>query len=119
MICKNIFILGTIINSKCFKNCNQVRDQQQIRQLRTELVHHAQPIKKFAPIKIEFANRKVTKPISPLIGEKRRQKLQALKESNVRNVMSENVPTAKIVPQSKNNDRKLPKSVAKENDSKC
>ncbi|RIA94467.1 hypothetical protein C1645_817957 [Glomus cerebriforme] len=93
----------------------EVRNQQQIRRLRTELVHHAQPIKRFAPIKIEYTNRKVTKPVSPLIGEKRRQKLQALKETNIRNVMAENVSTAKIVPQSKNNNRKLPKRVGKEN----
>ena len=95
------------------KNCNQIRNQQQIRRLRTELVLHAQPIKKFAPIKIEFTNRKVTKPISPLIGEKRRQKLQALKESNIRNVISENISTTRIVPQFKNNN--VRKRVAKEN----
>jgi hypothetical protein len=75
--------------------------------LRTELVHHAQQAKRYAPVKIEFANRKVTKPVSPLIGEKRRKKLQALNESNIRNAMSENASTAKIVPQSKNNNRKL------------
>lgn len=83
--------------------------------MRTELVHHAQPVKKFAPIKMEFANRKVTKPVSPLIGEKRRKKLQALNESNIRNAMSENVSTAKIVPQSKNNNKKLLEKNAKEN----
>ncbi|PKK75922.1 hypothetical protein RhiirC2_845604 [Rhizophagus irregularis] len=90
------------------------RNKQQIRQLRTELVHHAQPIKRYAPVKIEFANRKITKPVSPLIGEKRRKKLQALNESNIRNAISENVSTAKIVPQSKNNKKLLEKN-AKEN----
>ncbi|GBC02225.1 hypothetical protein RclHR1_04500013 [Rhizophagus clarus] len=91
------------------------RNQQQIRRLRTELVHHAQPIKKFAPIKIDFANRKATKPVSPLIGEKRRKKFQALNESNIRNAVSENVSTAKIVPQSGNDNRKLLEKNEKEN----
>ncbi|RGB39370.1 hypothetical protein C1646_740126 [Rhizophagus diaphanus] len=86
------------------------REIREIRQLRAELVHRAQPIKRYAPVKIEF-NRKVTKPVSPLIGEKRRIKLQALNEPNT---MSENVSTAKIVPQSKNNNRKLKKK-GKEN----
>ncbi|EXX79511.1 uncharacterized protein OCT59_015460 [Rhizophagus irregularis] len=89
------------------KQIEEERNKQQIRQLRTELIHHAQPAKRYAPVKIEFANRKVTKPVSPLIGEKRRKKLQALNESNIRNAMSENASTAKIVPQSKNNNRKL------------
>ncbi|CAB4444341.1 unnamed protein product [Rhizophagus irregularis] len=87
------------------------REIREIRQLRAELVHRAQPIKRYAPVKIEF-NRKVTKPVSPLIGEKRRIKLQALNEPNT---MSENVSTAKIVPQSKNNNRKLLKKNGKEN----
>ena len=57
---------------------NKARQAEEIRRLRTELVHHAQPIRLYSPIVIQPSNKKPTRPISPMIGEKRRKYMQVL-----------------------------------------
>ncbi|PKB97110.1 hypothetical protein RhiirA5_469055 [Rhizophagus irregularis] len=51
----------------------QIRNAEEIRRLRANLVHHAQPIRYYTPINIKPSNKKPTRPISPMIGEKRRK----------------------------------------------
>lgn len=50
-----------------------MREAEEIRRLRAELVHRAQPIRHFAPINIHPSNKRPTRAVSPLIGEKRRK----------------------------------------------
>ncbi|RGB28851.1 hypothetical protein C1646_715132 [Rhizophagus diaphanus] len=51
----------------------EIRNAEEIRRLRANLVHHAQPIRYYTPINIQPSNKKPTRPISPMIGEKRRK----------------------------------------------
>ncbi|POG65643.1 hypothetical protein GLOIN_2v1664071 [Rhizophagus irregularis DAOM 181602=DAOM 197198] len=51
----------------------EIRNAEEIRRLRANLVHHAQPIRYYTPINIKPSNKKPTRPISPMIGEKRRK----------------------------------------------
>jgi hypothetical protein len=56
----------------------KARSAEEIRRLRVDLVHHAQPIRYYQPIIIKPSNKKPTRPISPMIGEKRRKYMQML-----------------------------------------
>ncbi|CAG8472947.1 8306_t:CDS:2 [Funneliformis caledonium] len=49
----------------------EARQAEEIRRLRVELVHHAQPIRYYSPIIIQPSNKKPTRPVSPMIGDKR------------------------------------------------
>ncbi|CAG8489221.1 6499_t:CDS:2 [Acaulospora colombiana] len=57
----------------------EARNAEEIRRLRAELVHRAQPIRRFAPINIRPSNKRPTKAISPMIGEKRRKIMEEQK----------------------------------------
>jgi hypothetical protein len=46
-----------------------------IRKLRKESVHHAQPIRNFAPVVVHPSAKPLTVPESPAIGKKRSKKL--------------------------------------------
>ncbi|KAJ3042781.1 Protein tpx2 [Rhizophlyctis rosea] len=48
------------------------REKQEIKKFRQQAVHHAQPIKHYAPVVVKPSGRKLTEPESPFIGEKRR-----------------------------------------------
>ncbi|RGB39635.1 hypothetical protein C1646_689328 [Rhizophagus diaphanus] len=56
----------------------EVRSAEEIHRLRADLVHHAQPIRYYTPINIQPSDKKPTRPISPMIGEKRRKYMQML-----------------------------------------
>ncbi|GBB83635.1 hypothetical protein RclHR1_10330005 [Rhizophagus clarus] len=56
----------------------ETRNAEEIRRLRADLVHHAQPIRHYPPIIIQPSNKKPTRPVSPMIGEKRRKYMQML-----------------------------------------
>ncbi|PKY36444.1 hypothetical protein RhiirB3_459050, partial [Rhizophagus irregularis] len=56
----------------------EVRSAEEIHRLRADLVHHAQPIRYYTPINIQPSDKKSTRPISPMIGEKRRKYMQML-----------------------------------------
>jgi len=56
----------------------EARQTEEIRRLRVELIHHAQPIRHYSPIVIQPSNKRPTRPVSPMIGEKRRKYIQIL-----------------------------------------
>ncbi|KAG9287544.1 hypothetical protein G9A89_019605 [Geosiphon pyriformis] len=62
------------------------RTQNEIRQIRSELIHHAKPIKYFAPLVVQPSNKSLTKPISPMLGDKRKHRPKALQNSNIQNI---------------------------------
>ncbi|CAG8465700.1 12006_t:CDS:2 [Ambispora gerdemannii] len=62
----------------------EVRRGAEIRKLRSELVHHPEPIRRYTPLKIEPSKKRLTKATSPLIGEKRRRYLE--ESSNLSNL---------------------------------
>ncbi|RUS21449.1 hypothetical protein BC937DRAFT_92666 [Endogone sp. FLAS-F59071] len=47
------------------------REKEEIRQIRQKLVHHPQPIKRYAPVHVQPSEKELTAPVSPFIGEKR------------------------------------------------
>eukprot|EP00842_Homolaphlyctis_polyrhiza_P003859 jgi/Hompol1/4474/HPOL_001733-RA len=48
--------------------------EAQLRQLRKELIHQAQPVRRFVPVHIRPSDKKLTDPHSPAIGPKRKLK---------------------------------------------
>ncbi|KAJ3278773.1 Protein tpx2 [Borealophlyctis nickersoniae] len=59
------------------KREQEEREKEEIRRLRQQQVHHAQPIKQYAPVMVAPSNRKLTEPESPMIGEKRKKAMMA------------------------------------------
>ncbi|KAJ3041533.1 Protein tpx2 [Rhizophlyctis rosea] len=59
------------------KREQEEREREEVRRLRQQQVHHAQPVKHYAPVAVKPSNRKLTEPESPMIGEKRRRAMEA------------------------------------------
>ncbi|CAG8705535.1 5179_t:CDS:2, partial [Ambispora leptoticha] len=64
----------------------EARKEAEIRKIRSELVHHPEPIRRYTPLKIEPSKKRLTRATSPLIGEKRRRYLE--ESSNLSNFSS-------------------------------
>ncbi|KAG9287546.1 hypothetical protein G9A89_019607 [Geosiphon pyriformis] len=60
----------------------ETRKEAEIRHLRSELVHHPEPIKHYTPVRIEPSRKRPTKAKSPLLGAKRRRYLETIEEIN-------------------------------------
>lgn len=62
---------------------NQLRDQQEIMELRKHLIPHPTPIRQYHPIHIHRSRRPLTVPHSPNIGDKRKKQLAAEREASL------------------------------------
>ena len=49
-------------------------EEEQVRQQRSEAIHKAQPIKKYAPIEIHGSSKPITVPVSPKFSKLSRHK---------------------------------------------
>ncbi|CAG8450375.1 9068_t:CDS:2 [Acaulospora morrowiae] len=89
----------------------EVRNAEEIRRLRAELVHRAQPIKHFAPLHIRPSNKRSTKAVSPMIGEKRRKIMEEQKRLSLQSDYSKDTSIMSLRPREPEKEVGLTNSV--------